>query len=268
MPILRAAAYLVLKAERAQAHLDAFKRQADIFLKEPYTIVREDDVHKGRHIKRYEFKAFSTDLGMLLGEFLYCLRSGLDQMAWQMALPSARRDWPRDICFPIYEDLAKDRRRNYTSTLQLFSAEVAREIDALQPHNGPNAPENHPLWQLNKLCNLDKHCLIPIHSRGAPVYYPHIPGALVYPVESKDAIEVSVPIERKAELDFEPENTSEIQIGDWNSDWALPLHRLSDIHGFITCSVIPTFLRFNLAALLDEKVRVDSVITVYGKRKP
>jgi hypothetical protein len=266
MPILRAAAYLVLKAERAQTHLDAFNGLVSAWRKEPYTIVRKDDPQNRRHIKRYNFKGFEPDLGMVLGEFLYCLRSGLDQMAWQLALPAARRDFDRDVCFPLFDDLAGNRRNSYTNILRLFPADVAREIDGLQPHNGVDPPELHPLSQLNKLCNFDKHKLIPIHSRGAPVFYPHIPGVFAYPIESEDAIEVSVPIEHKSVLDFEPENTSEVQIGEWEADWSLPTYRLSDIHGFITCTVIPTFMPFNLAALSEEKVRVDSVRTIYGKK--
>jgi hypothetical protein len=266
MSILRAAAYLVLKAERAQTHLNAFNDLVRAWRNEPYTTTRRDDPQNRRHIKRYEYKGFNPELGMVLGEFLYCLRSGLDQMAWQMATPEARRDCPREIYLPIPEDLSsRDRRRNYNRALKIFPNDVAKEIDAVQPHNGPAPPETHPLWQLNKLCNLDKHCLIPIHSRGAPVFYPHIPGAFVYPVESEDAIDVSVPIEHKASLNFEPENTSEVQIGDWESDWALPVYRLSDIHGFITCTVIPAFMRFNLAALSKEKVRVSSITNVYRK---
>jgi hypothetical protein len=264
--ILRAAAYLVLKAQRAQTHLDAFNRLVSAWRKEPYTIIRKDDPQNRRHVKRYHFKGFEPDLGMVLGEFLYCLRSGLDQMAWQLALSSARRDFERYICFPISDDLTGDRLKSYTNILRLFPADVAKEIDRLQPDNGVDRPESHPLSQLNKLCNFDKHRVIPIHSRGAPVFYPHVPGVLAYPIESEDAVEVSVPIEYKAALDFEPENTSEIQVGEWESDWFLPVHRLSDIHGFITCTVIPTFMPFKLAALTEEPVRVNSVVTVYGKK--
>lgn len=265
MPILRAAAYLVLKSERAQTHLNAFNELVSAWRKEPYTIIRKDDLQNGRHIKRYNFKGFIPDLGMVLGEFLYCLRSGLDQMAWQLALPSARRDFPRDVYFPICDDLTGNKLNSYLNILRLFPADVAKEIDRLQPGNGIDPPEGHPLSQLNKLCNLDKHKLIPIHSRGAPVFYPHVPGVFAYPIESEDAIEVSVPIEHKASLDFEPENTSTVEIGEWESDWALPVYRLSDIHGFITCTVIPAFMPFNLAAISEEPLRVESIVTVLWK---
>ena len=97
--IPRAAWYLVTKAEWAKLHLDAFNGHVSVYMKEPYTVVRKYDAQNRRHIKRFNIKPFDSVMGMELGEFLYCLRSGLDQMAWQLALPTARRDFPRDITF-------------------------------------------------------------------------------------------------------------------------------------------------------------------------
>lgn len=84
-------------------------------MKEPYTVISKYDAENRRHIKRFQLKSFESVLGMEPGEFLYCLRSGLDQMAWQMAKPTARSASPRDISFPIYEDLTGDRKRNYVN---------------------------------------------------------------------------------------------------------------------------------------------------------
>ena len=191
--IPRAAWYLVAKTGRAKIHLDAFNGHVATYMKEPYTILRKYDSHTRRHIKRIENKPFEPILGMELGEFLYCLRSGLDQMAWQMAKPIARRNSPRGIYFPIYEDLNGDRKRNYAKALSLFPDDVAKEIDALQPHKEPSLTQDHPLVQLNKLCNLDKHMLIPIHSRGFNIFYPEVPGVKVDHFDYEDAFEISVP---------------------------------------------------------------------------
>src|ERR1700733_12336076 len=95
--IPRAAWYLVTKAERAKVHLDAFNGHVSVYMKEPHTVATKYDAENRRYIKRFELKGFEPVLGHELGEFLYCLRSGLDQMAWQLALPDARRDSLRDI---------------------------------------------------------------------------------------------------------------------------------------------------------------------------
>src|SRR5882672_8236475 len=116
--IPRAVWYLVMKAERAQLHLDAFNGHADAHMKEPYTIIRKYDADNRRHIKRFEMKPFEPIMAMEIGEFLYCLRSGLDQMAWQMAKPTARVNTPRDIYCPICEDFTHtNKRRTYTDRL-------------------------------------------------------------------------------------------------------------------------------------------------------
>jgi len=267
--IPRAAWYLVEKAERAKLHLDAFNGYVSAYMKEPYTVVTKHDTENRRYIKRFELKGFDSVLGMELGEFLYCLRSGLDQMAWQMALPDARRNFERDIFFPIPEDLSKanprsrDRRRSYANALRRFPHDVRRQINAVQPHKGTDAPESHPLWQLNKLCNLDKHKLIPIHSSGINLFAPEIPGVKVNHFDQENAIEVSVPEEYKHHLDLKPTLPDPIEIGEWNSDWRLPLYRLSDIHGFITCTVIPRFVPFNLADVHTETLRVYKVTPIY-----
>jgi hypothetical protein len=262
--IPRAAWYLVTKAERAKLHLDAFNGHVSAYMKEPYTVVSEYDPQKRRHIKRFQLKSFEAVLGWELGEFLYCLRSGLDQMAWQMAKPSARRDSPRSIYFPIPEDLSTpDRERNYRRTLDLFPDDVAIEIDALQPHKGTSPAQDHPLWQLDKLCNLDKHRFMPIHSRGINVFYPKVPGVDVKHFDQEDTFEVSVPEEYESHLDLKPTLPDPVEIGEWNSDWRLPIYRLSDIHGFITCTVIPRFMPFNLADVSPEPVRIYKRTPVY-----
>ena len=269
MGIPRAAWYLVEKAERAKLHLDAFYGHVSAYMKEPHTVITKYDAQNRRYIKRFQLKAFESVLGMELGEFLYCLRSGLDQMAWQMVLPAARLGSPRDVYFPIPEDLSKggrksrDRRRTYANALRQFPHDVRRQINAVQPHKGPYAPETHPLWQLNKLCNLDKHKLFPIHSRAINPFVPAVPGVMVQHFDAEDAIEVSVPEEYKDHLDLKPTLPDSIEIGEWNSDWRLPIRRLSDIHSFITCTVIPRFVPFNLADVPTESLRVYEVSPIY-----
>jgi hypothetical protein len=234
-------------------------------MKEPHTVVTKYDAENRRYIKRFQLTAFDPVLGNELGEFLYCLRSGLDQMAWQLALPNARRDSQADIYFPIFGDITKtsDAKR-YRDRLALFPGDVAKELDAIQPHKGPDAPETHPLSQLNKLCNFEKHKLIPIHSRGINPFVPGVPGVRLENFDQEDAIEVSVPEDYKDDLDLKPTLPDPIEIGEWNSDWRLPLQRLNDIHSFVSCTVIPRFVPFNLADVPTDSVRVCKITPIYS----
>jgi hypothetical protein len=239
-----------------------FQRHVAAHMKEPDTVIRKHDSQNRRHIKRTETKAFDPVWGMELGEFFYCLRSGLDQMAWQLANPTARTNSARDIQFPIFDDLTGDRLKTYTRILSLFPAEVATEIDALQPHKGPSPPQDHPLSQLHKLCNLDKHISIPIHGRISTIYFPHVPGVRVEHFDREGAFEVSVPEEFESELNFEPALPRSIQIGEWNSDWNIPISRLNEIYEFID-TVVPKFTPFNLADVPIQSLRMGKASPIY-----
>jgi hypothetical protein len=98
------------------------------------------------------------------------------------------------------------------------------------------------------------------------IFTPHNPALKVDHFDFEDAVEVSVPIEDKTQLDFEPTVTGDVQLGDWDSDWTLPWRRLVDIHGFIACTVIPAFMKFNLAAIPTERIRVGERRAVYLPR--
>jgi hypothetical protein len=246
-----------MKTERAKVHLDSLNRELTAYCKEPYTVVRWNDLQNSRSFRKSQLKPLNHIIGMLLGEFLYCLRSGLDQLAWSFALPAAQKKNSNVICFPIFESVQRgEDRRNFAKALAWFPPEIAHEIEALQPHKGIGPPQDHPLWQLNKLCNIDKHCVIPINSRTIPIFVPNNPAVLLrhYPLE--DAIEVSVPIQDKDQLDIEPDSSFFIEFGEWDSDFRIPQHRLTDIHGFFESSVLPRFKKFGLDKP-DPRLRIE-----------
>jgi len=249
--------YLEMKTARAQMHLDALNRETSIYLQDAYTVARKDDIKNGRHICRTEQNPVPPIIGMLLGEFLYCLRSGLDQAAWQLALPAAKRDFPKRIYFPIVERKTKE----FDIALGYFPDALAKEIELLQPYHGPGATEDHALWQLNFLCNFDKHKIIPLASTSFPIFVPVNDAVLVQDFEY--AIEVSVPLGDKKDLDFQPQVPPQLEFGDWGSDTRIPCHRLADIHDFIKCTVIPKLARFFSDAPNAPFSRADLVGPVY-----
>ena len=72
------------------------------------------------------------DILLSLGDFVYNLRSGLDQLAWQLCL-SAGGDPGRDTMFPIYEkedakseELFQKRVKGMPPTLSLSSGNFSR----------------------------------------------------------------------------------------------------------------------------------------------
>lgn len=264
---LTALSYLVMKTDRAKVHLDALNRELDLFAKESYTVIAKEDVENSRYVHRYELKPMEPILGMLLGEFLYSVRSGLDQMAWQMATPVARANpkIAKLISFPIFGyPLNAEGRRNLRKAMSYFPPEIAREMDTLQPYQRKSLFEDHPLWQLNALCNIDKHCVIPINSISVNAFMPRNPAARFVPLHDEDAFEISVPLEDKRQLDFQPEPTFPIEFGEWNSDLRIPREGLAYIYDFIVYRVLPKFSSF--AELKMESVppiRIENIMPVY-----
>src|SRR5260370_5810996 len=102
--------YLIMKVERAKKHLDALNPEIDAYAKEYHVVTKRDDIINGRSIRRTQWKSLPPTIGMLLGEFLYCLRSGLDQLMRQLALPSSRKDRAKEICFPVFENISNSKK--------------------------------------------------------------------------------------------------------------------------------------------------------------
>jgi len=252
-------ACIEMKASRAKVHLDELNREISIYLRKAYTVTRRDDFENMRHICRTEQTPLPPIIGMLLGEFLYCLRSGLDQAAWNLALSAAKKANPRDIFFPIVEDSTTE---GFAAILKRFPDPVAAEIRLFQPDYGGGSPQDHALWQLKFLSNLDKHKTIPLASTSFPIFMPVNPAARIDD-SFEYAVEVSVPLVDKKDLDFQPSIPSEIEFGEWKGDIRIPRHRLADIYGFITCTVIPKLAGFFSDTPESPLSRADLIGEVY-----
>jgi hypothetical protein len=119
------------------------------------------------------------ELSILIGEFLYSLRSSLDNMICGLV----RRTHPTSSCagrqFPIYDTLAeylRDRKKCVRGV-----PKAARTLlDGLQPHcRPPGAVELDPLWILNRLCNRDKHRAVNLtvgYSHDVELLIPFVSG--------------------------------------------------------------------------------------------
>jgi hypothetical protein len=258
--------YLVMKVERAKAHLDALNPEIDAYAKDSHVITKRDDIINGRSIRRTQWKAMPPIIGMLLGEFLYCLRSGLDQLMWQLALPSARKDRAKEICFPVFESISNPKKeKHFRLVLKLFPDEVAQIVENLQPFQLKSSAKDHPLWILHELCNLDKHRVIPINSRILELFVPNHPAVRMDHFEAEDAIEISVPILDKHLLDFKTDPVMKIEFGEWDSDLQVPRQKLGEIHEYFVITVIPTFEKFISKPVAAPELRLVPGRAVYQK---
>lgn len=101
----------------------------------------------------------AEEWGIILGDAVHCLRSGLDHLMWGMCDPKERGEQTQ---FPIClskRDWAIRAPARYWGASQGF----IKLLDKVQPYHRGNmdAARDHPLAQLMALSNLDKHRAIP-----------------------------------------------------------------------------------------------------------
>jgi hypothetical protein len=184
-------------------------------------------------------------IGLLAGEFAYSLRSGLDQLAWQLAAIHKRPKLPRThTSFPIASVIPAKAFGTTDATRDILPAAIP-VIESLQPYNRGSAFQTHPLWILNELCITDKHMIVPLNSAS---FEARLDGA--HPVDKRffdNGFEVAVPLAEQFYAKFDP-GTPEVVFGlpvnVGEQPFAVRIADLRAIHDFVRDKVIPGFARF------------------------
>ena len=117
-----------IKTLRAKEHMDELYREICLFLAdEPISITVRDDLEKGMQVARFEVKGCPNNIPLLIGEIAYNLRSGLDQLAWQLALLNGRM--PRNkTAFPIHKDRTERGERRFRCATKDIQREAVETI--------------------------------------------------------------------------------------------------------------------------------------------
>jgi hypothetical protein len=232
-----------LKTARAKEHLSEIQDRLHAFLdSKPITITHEDDLENQRHLVRLNVKDIPEKIALVVGDFLYCLRSSLDQLLW--ALAHTTKPYPRNTQFPILEE--RDDKRINEWTRGVPEAAVAI-IKSLQPYTGqdPTAVGSHLLWRLNLMCNIDKHRRVPTDKNVTITQFPDLPrqhlGLIDY---DHDAGIISVPIFLKSSMRSAPTASLNVIFGDSHEGIECDIKGLEAIYEFVADAVLPKFLPF------------------------
>ena len=209
--------HIDMKSRWAQEHFDALEREIEKWIKLPaYTVTHEDDLKNVLQVWRVEIGLTPESIPKALGDWVCCLRSALDQLAWQMAhILAPGRTFTereeRDISFLIF----RFKNSTYQDRRKLFPPVVADAFDTIQPHLRGNAYRDDPLWQLNELWTLDKHRTIPVSNNSLMVRFP-MWGWESYKIDFDYGFEVHFPLGRawQSPVDLDPEITFEILFGE------------------------------------------------------
>ncbi|MGH2500811.1 MAG: hypothetical protein ACRDF0_12090 [Candidatus Limnocylindria bacterium] len=169
------------KLTRAVEHLDTLRIEAERFLgSDAYSAVRHIDPKNGDHVWRMKIdQPAPVRLGVLLGDVVHNLRSGLDHLAWQLAL--IRTPTPRNTtAFPIFflantGPAGKGFNPDGRKTLLDLPEDAQKVIESVQPYQRPGSL-SLALWLLYKMSITDKHrfILAPLgRLRGASIPISH-----------------------------------------------------------------------------------------------
>ncbi len=247
MPLRVGLAHTQIKLSRAHEHLEELKGTIAEYRKNGYTVVRKDDPWKGVHVMTIRAAIMPDKLGALPGEFAYCLRSGLDHLAWQLALLTT--DAPgKETCFPIYgtppDPSPKSR---YSKSVANFPASATAVINGLQPHNRGAAFKDDLLWQLNELCNIDKHQAIAV---GCMLLEFSVTGvSQLWRKDTANAFQVAVPLSEKESVQLNV-NVPGVVFGEpidalnGAANLEIGVDRFEEIYKFVRYDVVPGFAKF------------------------
>jgi len=150
-----------LKIERAKEHLDILSTEIVRFRKNnPVRVVDYEDSKNGLYIRQIEAPIIDPKLAIIAGDAVYSLRSALDHVAWQLALLTKAKPYS-STCFPIIDEDTADKLRRFKTATKDIPYEAVEHIKDFQPYNKRQSYKTDFLWMLDKLCNIDKHRVIP-----------------------------------------------------------------------------------------------------------
>jgi hypothetical protein len=164
------------KIARAREHLDFLKADFARFVGgDPYSIRKEPDPDSDITLVVYYPEPIPACWSIILGEFLYDLRSALDHLVYDLsgAMPHTE--------FPIYAEIQrffetrrKHKRHGFTDRSGVYKLRgISNDpawfvIEKMQPYNAEN-PKGTALWGLHELNNIDKHRTLHL-CRRRPLY--------------------------------------------------------------------------------------------------
>lgn len=244
---VQGADHFTMKVARAYKHVQEFDALvvAQCTRPDPYTVTKRDDIVNRRFIIRCEFSPMNQDIPLSLGDVIYNLRSGLDQLAWQLTLLGTETP-TRETAFPIaWEDTPKTQEWIRKLTWQMPS-EAISVIQDIQPYLRGKAYREDRLWQLNELSNIDKHRLPAGRCTDSNFFIAPL-GCIKSDFEN--GFELSWPLANRASVVFEP-HTPTLIFGDPidSTPTRVPLELtredIAAIYNYVRADVAPRFTRF------------------------
>ncbi|MGH9514246.1 MAG: hypothetical protein ACRD3P_01025 [Terriglobales bacterium] len=238
-----------MKARRADFHLQSAEAQLRNWINgKPYTITEKDDFDRTQHVFIITPHPSPEEIALAVGDFVNCLRSCLDQLAWNLVnlFPETvpfNEKAAMQVVFPITRS-----DETYGQKQAMFHPSIHKTLDSLQPSDRANAIYTHHLWQLDKLWNIDKHRTIPVNCGNWTVNLmpPGTIGLIEYDTFKQCIYAVVPSLARFYSRPpyVKPQVIPAILFGEYMGKFDVSITRLREIHTFVVREVIPKFTGF------------------------
>jgi len=234
------------KVRWAKKHLDALYEHVRFLASQlnPDCVSAYDDLETSEHVVKLTLPKATFDAALIAGDFVSCLRSSLDYLAWQLAKLTV--DEPSGkICFPVFEEDSLKTQLRITELTYGIPDEAIVIIKSLQPYRYLSAYHICSLWKLHNLWNIVKHRHIGAVSRITAI---DMPG--IIPEPKAEAIDngyiMRFPLSAKPQVSFNPMPpvTVDIEFGDRRKGPVVTIGHLAEIYQVVSTAVIPRFERF------------------------
>jgi len=140
----------------ADHHLDFFQELwARYFDEDPYEITAERAADRWVILRLHVRRSPPVELGLIFGDWLYSLRSALDNMIAPLIELNGKQPGRRRS-FPVF-DSERSFERAGRNRIAGVSDDHAARIEVLQPYPGRSDPIIEALALVDDLGNLDKH---------------------------------------------------------------------------------------------------------------
>jgi hypothetical protein len=168
-------------------------------------------------------------------------------LAWQLALLKTSTP-TRQTAFPIDSACPSPTNRSYRDKIADIPPAALATIESLQPYKDGPAFRDHPLWQLNRLCNIDKHSVVAIGHIAFQIFVAEGISAM-WRRDTNEGIEVSIPLAEKSKLHIEVGCPgivfgNPIETTDAIADFEIALDGLERIYNFVRNDAVPRFQSF------------------------
>jgi hypothetical protein len=150
------------KLDRAREHFNLLNEEFDRFMNEQSEtagVLLKLDFDEGQGLMTWVGTAVPPlRWSVILGEFLYCLRSGLDQLAWQLVIASGKKPGSHTE-FPVFEE-EPDFDERAPRKMSGMKSEIRAAVREMQPFRvWPERPRETTIWAIHDLNIVDKHRL-------------------------------------------------------------------------------------------------------------